>query len=233
MENLYIHQYRGIVCTEIGSDGLYVRPNDSNTLTRQSEDAPRDPFQTPITWNPDHGPYLCLCLRLCMNYWATSWSPQSIRHFFNRSPISTSFIRRKRYLRNFQFCAAHRFQFDSTHWSWLDLTQHFRLVLNHHLRLDLNHQFQLDSTHQFWFDLTHWFWLDFTHRFRLGMNHGYLLDLAHIFDSIQIMFNTFIFDSSQIIQVPFNLGFMEYYIGQGVFEIIQHWNCRIFHNYEN
>ena len=54
-----------------------------------------------------------------------------------------------------------------------------------------------------------------------------------LFDSIQIMFNTFIFDSSHIIQVPFNLGFMEYYIGQGVFEIIQHWNCRIFHNYEN
>ena len=53
------------------------------------------------------------------------------------------------------------------------------------------------------------------------------------FDWIQLMFNILIFNLSHIIRVPYQSGFREYHIGQSVFEIIQHWNRGIFHNYEN
>ena len=44
-----------IVCTYIQCYGLPNRPDDHNTLTRQStdtNDAPRDPLDGPVTWNP-------------------------------------------------------------------------------------------------------------------------------------------------------------------------------------
>ena len=47
------------------------------------------------------------------------------------------------------------------------------------------------------------------------------------------MFNAFIFHSSHIIRVPPQLGFSESHIGQGMSKIIQHWNCGIFHDFEN
>ena len=50
-----MHPYRGIVRTHIRSEGLSMIPDDSNTLTRQSNgmnNAPRDLLQVPATWNP-------------------------------------------------------------------------------------------------------------------------------------------------------------------------------------
>ena len=68
-------------------------------------------------------------------------------------------------------------------------------------------------------------------------------ELIHlkIFDWIRISFfgliwltsYVFIFDSSHVIWVPLQSGFRESHIGQGVFKIIQHWNCEIFHYSEN
>ena len=46
-----MHPDRGIVRTYRRSEGLSTRPDDSNTLTRQSvdaNDAPRDPLHIPV-----------------------------------------------------------------------------------------------------------------------------------------------------------------------------------------
>ena len=54
-----------------------------------------------------------------------------------------------------------------------------------------------------------------------------------VFYSIWLMANVFIFDSIHKILIPFQLRSMDPHIGQGVFEILQHWNCGILHNYDN
>ena len=52
-----MHPEKVIVRTYRWSDGLYTRPDDQNTLTRQSahtNDAPRDPLRGPIAhWDID------------------------------------------------------------------------------------------------------------------------------------------------------------------------------------
>ena len=63
-----MHPDRGIVSTYRRSYGLSTRPDDHNSLTRQSidtNDAPRDPLHGPVTWNPVRTrPYSTLQLRL-------------------------------------------------------------------------------------------------------------------------------------------------------------------------
>ena len=65
-----MHPDRGIARTYRRSDGLSKRPDDQNTLTRQSadtNDAPRDPYHGPVKWNPAQTRLYCtlqLCLRL-------------------------------------------------------------------------------------------------------------------------------------------------------------------------
>ena len=47
-----MHSDRGIVRTDIWSDGRPTRPDDSNTLSRQydgTNDAPMDPLHGPVT----------------------------------------------------------------------------------------------------------------------------------------------------------------------------------------
>ena len=63
-----MHPYRGIVRTYRRSDGPSTRTDDQKTLTCQSadtNDAPRNPLQGPITWNlAQTRPYSMLHLRL-------------------------------------------------------------------------------------------------------------------------------------------------------------------------
>ena len=61
------------------------------------------------------------------------------------------------------------------------------------------------SAHRFQLDLTHRLRLDSTHCFRLDFTHIFLLELNQFFpDSIQLVFNTLIFDShySQASRTP-------------------------------
>ena len=75
-----------IVCTYIQCYGLPNRPDDHNTLTRQStdtNDAPRDPLDGPVTWNPARFKDL-LRLRLWLRirthiYLPPLWYPPSLR----------------------------------------------------------------------------------------------------------------------------------------------------------
>ena len=52
-------------------------------------------------------------------------------------------------------------------------------------------------------------------------------------DSIWLTSNVFIFNLSHTIQIIFHSGLGYSYIDQGVSEIFQHWNRRIFHNSDN
>ena len=101
---------------------------------------------------------------------------------------------------------------------WIDLIHRFRLDLTHRLQLCLIHRVWLDPTHHFRLDSTHVFWLDFTQDF---------------FDLIWLTFNVLIFNSSCTIHVTVKSRLRESHIFQGVFEIIQHWNCRKLHDSEN
>ena len=56
------------------------------------------------------------------------------------------------------------------------------------------------------------------------------LDSLVFFDFIWLTSNVFIFSPSHIIRITPHSGFRESHIGQGVFEIFQHWNCGVFHN---
>ena len=50
-ERLSMHPYRGIVHTDIHTDGIPTRPDGLNTLTCQfsgTKDAPRDPLFHPV-----------------------------------------------------------------------------------------------------------------------------------------------------------------------------------------
>ena len=75
-------------------------------------------------------------------------------------------------------------------------------------------------------------WSPFSTRF--NSRFSIWLDSIGFFPgSIRLTTNTFIFNPNHIIRIPSQSGFREYHIGQGVFEIPQHWNCGIFHNYDN
>ena len=52
-------------------------------------------------------------------------------------------------------------------------------------------------------------------------------------DSIWLTSNVFVFNLSHTIRITIQSGFREYHIGQGFFEIFQHWNHGIFHNSYN
>ena len=89
------------------------------------------------------------------------------------------------------------------------------------------------AVHHLWLDKTHYFRLDSTRRFKLHLTYIFWFDLTQFFNSIWFTFNAFILYLSHIIRVPPQSGFRESDIVQGVFKIIQHWNCGIFHNSEN
>ena len=60
-------------------------------------------------------------------------------------------------------------------------------------------------------------------RFLPGSTHGSRFDYIQLFfDSIQLTFNVFIFNSSHTIITSFQSGFRESHIGLSVFDIIQH-----------
>ena len=65
-----MHPDRVIVRTYIRSDGISDRPDNPNTLTFQSagtNDAARDPFHVPVTWNTAQTrPYSILRLLICL-----------------------------------------------------------------------------------------------------------------------------------------------------------------------
>ena len=138
-----------------------------------------------------------------------SWYPWS-RHHVNSPPIFASGIQ----------CQHH-------HW-------HEKFCYCPHLLCDLTHRVWLDFTHNVWLDLTRYFRLHNTRNFFLDLTHSFGLDLTLFFkDSIRLTYNESIFNLSHNIRVTSQSGFKESHLGQCVFEIIQHWNCGIFHNFEN
>ena len=132
-----MHTHRGILHYEIWKDGLYKKPDVSNTLT----------CQYTWVWTTPTGTCSIVLLHGILSihgliyatstytsmkseYMPTSWSPPSCRRCVKIPTIDLSVIWCKRLHWNWQFCAGHNF--------WLDL----------------NHRFWLDLSHRFWLDLT-------------------------------------------------------------------------------
>ena len=89
-----------------------------------------------------------------------------------------------------------------------------------------------DSTCLTWFDTPFPTWFDssFATWFDSQFSTGFDSVSPNL---IRLKFSALIFDLSHTIQVIFQSNFREYQIGQGVFDITQHWNCGIFHSYED
>ena len=92
-----MHLDKEIVRMDRRPDGLSMRPDDSNTLTRQStvtNDVPRDPLLSPIEWDPDlHGPeyvYFYGYVYSTARY-KDHHKQQTLRRYVNSLPIVASY----------------------------------------------------------------------------------------------------------------------------------------------
>ena len=209
--------YRLILCTHIWSDGLSTRPDGQNSFTLQSAsttDVPRDPPRIPVICNPYcTQPVLMLHLRLLLHLHSRNFRRCCGRHEHAAALRSCPL---PHLIQSREPCHWHR-HLRIIQLFWLDLTKGFLWYLTQFLWTWSDPRFAagFDSVLPNWFDS----------RFSTGFDSHFPR-----FDSIQLMFNAIIFDLSHIISFTPQSVFRESHIGQGVLEIIQHWNRGIFHN---
>ena len=81
-----------------------------------------------------------------------------------------------------------------------------------------------------WIDSFHCVWLDSTHLVWPHLDHSFRLGLTHFFHLVWLVFNASYLFRVTSFESSFKSGSVESHIVQGVFKIIQHCNCGIFHN---
>ena len=205
-----MHPYRGKLHMYRRSEVLSTIPDGLNIFIRQSagpDDGPVELLRGPVPWNPTwtrpNTLRLCLWsrhLRRCRDFYEHTATLRSLPF------LHLIHCRDPRHLHQ---------KFHTIQWFRLDLTQGF-LWDSTQVFPALFYPSHLTGFHSV-------FLTRFNSRFSTGFD-------SRFFYSIWLAFNAIVFNSSHIFRVPFQSGFRKSHIGQGVFEIIQHWNRGIFHN---